>query len=124
MFGSQPLVCVGSVPPFKAVSIVGVVSRMWEAFRCADGDSYWTGKIKYFFVSVFYRLQRRCPEKKRSRLCGSCGRLYVVVHSQDGSNPSCAMILSMTFVHPCAKTENLNRMTQRRGGMVESGQLM
>src|SRR6266702_2012541 len=63
MFGSQPLVCIGSVPPFKAVSIVGVVSRMWEAFRCADGDSYWTGKIKYFFVSVFYRLQRRCPEK-------------------------------------------------------------
>ncbi len=45
MFGSQPLVCVGSVPPFKVVSIVGVVSRMWEAFRCADGDSYWTGKI-------------------------------------------------------------------------------
>ena len=66
MFGSQPLVCISSVPLFKVVSIIGVVSQMWEAFWCADGDSYWTGKIKYFFVSVFCQLQRRCLEKSLS----------------------------------------------------------
>ncbi len=66
MFGSQPLVCVSSVPPFKVVGIVGVVSQMWEAFQCADGDSYWTGKIKYFFVSVFCWLQQRSLEKSSS----------------------------------------------------------
>ncbi len=122
MFGSQPLVCVSSVPPFKVVSIVGVVSRMWEAFGAQTGICIGPGKLSIssfrFFVGFSGGVRRS------HRLCGSCGRLYVVVHSQDGSNPSCAMILSMTFVHPCAKTENLNRMTQRRGGMVESGQLM
>src|SRR6266702_3502754 len=66
MFGSQPLVCISSVPLFKVVSIIGVVSQMWEAFRCTDGDSYWTGKIKYFFVSVFCQLQRRSLEKSSS----------------------------------------------------------
>ncbi|SRR6266702_2298981 len=63
MFGSQPLVCIGTIPPFKVVSIIRVMSQMWEAFRCADRDLYWTRKIKYFFVSVFYQLQWRCPEK-------------------------------------------------------------
>src|SRR6266702_4264308 len=122
MFGSQPLVCVSSVPPFKVVGIVGVVSRMWEAFGAQTGIRIGPGKLSissFRFFVVFSGGVRRSQ-----RLCGSCGRLYVVVHSQDGSNPYCAMILSMTFVHPCAKTENLNRMTQRRGGMVESGQLM
>src|SRR6266702_3701951 len=39
---------------------------MSEAFRCTDRDSYWTGKIKYFFISVFCWLQRKCPEKSSS----------------------------------------------------------